>query len=193
MIGLGFRQEQGFRQELRLELKQALQEPGPASAARGFAGMRIAHDILTDSGLPGLLIGGLARKAWISPNRSALSSRKDVDVVVLRRDPDRFPSRFEGGIDWWLPDENGFLTNGNGVELIFVVGERLRLKPGLYLPQPEALWSWRQAEHLAFGKERTIRDAYPRLRVRPLILEYPLCPSVCMSAGFTPRERWKLL
>lgn len=187
------RQSVSLRQELRLETKQSLEAPAPESATRGFAGLRSAHGILLERGLPGLLGGGLARKAWISPSRSSLSPRKDVDVAVLHRKPDAFPERFEGGIDWWLPDGEGLLTNGNGVELIYTVSGSPSLRPGLYLPQPDVLWIWRTAEYRAFGGKRLIRDAKPRLRCRPLIHEYPICPSSLLCAGFAPRERWQVL
>jgi len=192
-MGMVLRQSVSLRQELRLEPRLSLQAPAPDSATRGFAGMRSAHEILQERGLPGLLIGGLARKAWISPSRGSLSPRKDVDVAVLHRFPDAFPDRFEGGIDWWLPDGEGFLTNGNGVELIYTVSGRPSLRPGLYLPQPDVLWIWRTAEYRAFGGKRLIRDAKPRLRSRPLIHEYPVCPSTLLNIGFAPRERWQVL
>lgn len=143
------------RAELRLvqELRMNLVEPDVPNATRGMEGLRIANQILIERNSIGILIGGIARSVW-KQNRKPeeLAAHKDVDVLVLNPEF-KLSENFEGGIDWWLP-ENGRITvkddvtwmevgmdwwvNANDVVLNYKVhpAERLQreLSPGLHLP-----------------------------------------------------------
>jgi hypothetical protein len=177
----------------RLELKPTFRIEAPPEAQRGFGGMKVANDILVRLGIPGLLIGSLARKAWTGEYRGVISSRKDVDVIVLSSSSEKHPSRFEGGIDWWVTcDPVAGPTNGNDCELIYAVETRNALAPGLYLATPDFLWAWRRQELLFFSNRRIVRDAQqPRIRTNPLIVEYPVPPPQALEWRFTARDRWR--
>ncbi|MBI4138945.1 hypothetical protein HY479_02230 [Candidatus Uhrbacteria bacterium] len=177
---------------MRLETKLVFQTDAPPDAQRGFTGLKIAHEILLRLEVPGLLVGGLARKAWTGGHRGTLSGRKDVDVIVLSRFSEKHPSRFEGGIDWWMTDDPDVgPTNGNGCELIYTVEIRNPLAPGLHLAVPNFLWAWRREELSFFRKRKFGRDTRtPRIRPEPLILEYPLPPERSLEWRFIARDRW---
>ena len=133
-MGLSLRMEQSLdmRQKLRqtqklshtqnhllkiaLSLYLKLQDPSFPDAAKGYDGMIAADALLEERQARGVLIGGLASKAWFGSRnyRSRLSHSKDVDVLVLDsgdaegniRDADNafaLEKPFERGIDWWLP------------------------------------------------------------------------------------------
>lgn len=168
------------RQTHRLELLPRFEAPCPQDAVRGFHGLRVAHDTLTRLNIPGLLIGGVAFRAWLGTTRGCLSTRKDVDVVVLSHDPSHHPDHFEGGVDWWIPDaeENG-PENGNGVQLVWRVEMLRALPPGLHIPMLVFLHEVRCFEQAVFGQEFTVtlpRGIHrPELHRRtPLITEYPV-------------------
>jgi hypothetical protein len=171
-----------------------LQAPGPENATTGFEGLKLAHECLLRLGAPGLLIGGVARRAWTSSHRSSIGGRKDVDVVILVDNPDRYPNRFENGIDWWVPtEEREALRNGNACRLIYLVWAQRALAPGLYLASPTLLWTWRIEELAFFGLHRRVNEtSAPRLREKPLIHEYPVAPDAALRWRFTPRDSWEI-
>ncbi len=120
---------------------------------------------------------------------------KDVDVLVLSQPyctPEasnhNYPSRFEGGIDWWYPREvkasytstggiavenitlQGF-TNGNGVLLHYWTEMKQECAPGLYLPCPEWVAGMRVAEALATWDERVEMEDIDDATLRTKILK----------------------
>ena len=102
---LSHAQKLGLKQLLLLE--QKLKHPEYPNAARGLCGMQIAHQILQEREAPGVLIGGLSEAVWSQRRKEEdLYKHKDVDVMVL---DDVDIGKFEGGVDWWLP-ERGKIT-----------------------------------------------------------------------------------
>ncbi len=180
MIGMGMRLCHSQRQELRqtIVLKQMLCDDAPPNAVRGFHGMSVAHQLLLGLGVPGLLIGGLARQAWIGTHRGSLSTRKDVDVVVLSNDPNHHPSRFEGGVDWWITEySDDSPINGNHCQLVYNPRLQRPYAPGLYVSPVEAIWRWYMEERACFGNNHRFPRFDPnRVRINPLITEYPVIP-----------------
>lgn len=191
-MGMSMRQAQRLVQ--RLEIKQLLAVEAPPGAVRGFAGLRIADQILRVHHTAGLIIGGVARLAWTGSCRGMICTRKDVDVAVLSLDSANHPDRFEGGIDWWATEDQSVgPINGNGVELIYGVWVTNPLAPGLYLAPAELLWSWRVQELAVFHEQRVVREVRaPRLRDKPLIHEYPTLPAYALEWRFTDPKRWRI-
>ncbi len=191
-LNTGFRMDLAPRQLLRMECKLSLGVDAPPDAARGFAGLSIAHDICQSLDVAGLIIGGVARAAWSARERSAVSARKDVDVIVLSLDPARHPTRFEGGIDWWCTTDLAIgPINGNGVELIYAVKVETALKPGLHLCPFFELADWRAREKKAFASERRVAHIPQSARSSiPIITEYPAIPLGALKWQFTQANRW---
>ena len=87
-----------------INLKQSLTDPIIPNTARGLEGMLSAHKILQSKKCAGVLIGGLSEAIWNQRRtKEQLSLHKDVDVLVLG--DFNYESCFEGGIDWWNPNE----------------------------------------------------------------------------------------
>jgi len=159
MMGMSLQMVMGTRQYLsaahKLELKSLLALSQKSrhgiipEAATGFEGMEIADDILKREGAVGVLVGSLAEGVW-SQKRTLeqLSAHRDVDVLVTDSKGESI-DRFEGGIDWWLPEEGsidllrgsapvrGYGTNWweNGFGVVCPVGVKVlsEPKPGLYI------------------------------------------------------------
>lgn len=172
-LGLGQRQEarltQQQKHELRvlLALRLELHSPPPVEATRGLDGMGKANTLLTERGLTGVLIGGVAKDIWKTRNVDALARHKDVDVLVLKRGENVVPiKKFEAGIDWWLPKYEKLIVsslgtqiegdvawweNGNKVALGFGISNETQptLRAGLYIPTPQWLVEMVYAETLA--------------------------------------------
>ncbi len=178
--GLGFGLRHELRPQLRLEQKQALKhllelrltlrhEGFFKDAVQGIEGMRVADGILTDQGLRGLLIGGLAEAVW-NPRHTQkdFDTHKDVDVLVAESPDVGKINRLQGGVDWWLPQEEYmkiyhrgvdsteegvrcFWENAYGVRLAFGVHNDYfnDFAPGLYLPDPSFVIGMRKAEVFA--------------------------------------------
>lgn len=179
-----------MRHSLRqtLELRPPLGVDCPPDPVRGFNGMAAAHSICKRLGVAGLLIGGIARKAWTGKHRGAISPRKDVDVIVLSSDEKYHPKRFEGGIDWWLPNEEWHLVNGNDCVLIYSVIPLVALEPGLHIATPDMLYMWRQREKVTFT-DKNVRDAFPKkFHRKPIIHEYPVITRSSCVTGFIKSE-----
>ncbi len=154
---LNYEQNLGLKQMFLLE--QKLKHPEYPNSARGLEGMKLAHQILQERKTSGILIGGLSEAVWSQKRKEEdLYKHKDVDVLILNYSVEKF----EGGIDWWLPNE-GRITlssdvvrskgadakwykNGNDVILSFGVEERNQLAPGLYIPDREWVIEMREAE-----------------------------------------------
>jgi len=165
------------RHELKLLLshRQELSGAPPPNALRGVEGIRAANLILRDRNAVGILIGGLADAVW-HPRRTAkeLAAHKDVDVMVF--DPDfKLQEPFEGGIDWWLPQEGRirlssdasrvenykvtWWENGNGLVLNFgikLVSRWGKPLPGLHIPLPDWVVRMRMEEALARVDENRV-------------------------------------
>lgn len=155
---LSHAQKLGLKQLLKLELK--LKHPEYPNAVRGLEGMQTAHQILQEREASGVLIGGLSEAVWNQRRKEGdLYNHKDVDVMVL---DDVDVGKFEGGVDWWLP-EQGKITlksdygrvegvdkqwyaNGNGAVLSFGAKKQNQLAPGLYIPDSEWVIDMREAE-----------------------------------------------
>lgn len=149
-LRLSLEQRQQLEQILSLQPK--LKHPEFPEAAKGLEGMVDADAILKKKNALGVLIGSLSVDIWKKKTTvEEFRNHKDVDVMVVS--PETDISRFEGGIDWWVPqkvtDESRWpriisykWTNGNDVQLRF---GHLYQKPnarspdpaGLYLPDPE--------------------------------------------------------
>ena len=169
-IGQNIEQRQAQRlshdqkQSLALLLKVELRDPY-VSSVRGIEGMRVADRMLKEQDATGILIGGLAQSVWNKNRRlEDLEKHKDVDVLVI---DDHFDiDRFEGGIDWWLPQE-GFVEyvdeynnasslnakwwqNGNGIILSYAVNfwNEPRQK-GLYIPSIDTVINMRMSDALS--------------------------------------------
>ena len=152
-------QKLALKQLLLLELK--LKHPEYPNAAKGLEGMQTAHEILQEKEASGVLIGGLSEAVWNKRRKEEdLYKHKDVDVMVL---DDIDVDKFEGGVDWWLPEQgkitiksdNGisirgfdkqWYANGNGAVLSFGAKKQNQLAPGLYIPDSEWVISMREAE-----------------------------------------------
>jgi hypothetical protein len=155
-----------LKHEQKIILKQLLQqriEDGNELPARGYVGLCTADAILKEKGLKGVLLGSVAAAA-MNPRRTKkeLASHKDVDVIVFE---DMDVERFEGGIDWWLPETSRlrvysevdgmasdidvtYWYNGNNVRINcgFDTRDYKRnyefhkgLPTGLYIPTPDWL------------------------------------------------------
>jgi hypothetical protein len=123
----------GLRQ--LLAMRQELNHGEIPNAKRGLEGILEANRILEKKGAVGVLIGGLAEEIWKHPSDlEKLKSHKDVDVAVLTSSPGIEP--FEGGIDWWLPQnfsleektptktwkwDTWALVNGHHLPLLFQI------------------------------------------------------------------------
>jgi len=155
-------QKLGLKHLLQLELK--LRHPDYPNAVKGLEGMQVAHEILQEKGLTGILIGGLSEAVWNQKTtEDDLNKHKDVDVMVL--DETSSIDKFEGGVDWWLLRQGkitlrfdytsveGFdqqwYENGNNAKLSFGARIDYRLNPGLYIPDYEWVINMREAEVVA--------------------------------------------
>jgi len=191
---LGLRMVPCHRLELRQTLRLvALSADAPPEAARGAAGLATADEILKRLGVPGLLIGGIARKSWTAKTKSSVFSSKDVDVMVLSFDPWKHPERFEGGVDWWMtnhPDVGP--TNGNGVELIYSATPLYPLPPGLHVAPAALLWDWREQEQEAFRGKKMVTNARrpDQIHKTSLVYNYPICLEYKLRSFFTDPSRW---
>lgn len=164
-------QKLGLKQLFLLE--QKLRHPEYPNAVKGLKGMQTAHQILQKREASGVLIGGLSEAVWNQRRKEDdLDKHKDVDVLVL---DDTDIGRFEGGVDWWLPErgkisfkssygtvegyEEQWYVNGNGVVLSFGAhkcdhtglvlpyGTQLdQISPGLYIPDSKWVINMREAE-----------------------------------------------
>jgi hypothetical protein len=143
-----------------ISLRQELVSPVPMDMAKGLEGMNQAHEILQKKEASGVLIGGLSEAVWNQRRKpEELSDHNDVDVLVI---DDVKIEKFEGAIDWWLPEEGMIKTssaysssstmfqkwyvNGNGVVLSFGAQKRYSLQPGLYIPDYDWVIEMREAE-----------------------------------------------
>jgi len=192
-MGMGFRMghHHSHRHSYRithahkLQLKQLLTlrqtlielEPEYPYACKGLEGMLIAHTLLQETQAVGLLIGGLAEAVWNQRCKvdDLKDKHKDVDVMVLPpTDPNQelHISRFAGGVDWWLPNEERitiyssdisqrevnqqYWKNGNNGILAFGITQQYDLAPGLYIPARDWIVSMRTAEILALVDSQRI-------------------------------------
>jgi hypothetical protein len=124
-----------------IQAKKSLRHPEIPGAVRGLEGMMIADNILKDHGANGILIGGLSEAVWYRKDTN-LSAHKDVDVIVF--DYVRL-SPFQGGIDWWLPNDQRHM-NGLGIALSFSVFRQEEMPSGLYIPDPSWVADMRMHE-----------------------------------------------
>ncbi|MEI7742075.1 MAG: hypothetical protein WCJ29_06315 [bacterium] len=160
---------------------QKFECPEPLDAVTGIRGVIAAEGILKRNQLVGMLIGGLVREAWWG-SRSNCSAHKDVDVMVIGGKNGINLEKFEGGIDWWMPDESfSCYENGNNVQLIYSVRNMSGFEPGLYLPHHEAVLEWRKRESSVFGKQKrvVIGRMFRRANRRPC-LDYPVLPAAVL-------------
>ncbi len=167
--------DQGLDQRLNHEQKQLLmralslrlllRSPINEIPTRGMEGVLAADQILKEKNARGVLVGGLAESVW-NRRRSEeeLASHKDVDVLLLEPTDDF--GKFEGGIDWWIPDDihfdviktasgsienvtKRFWSNGNGCTLRYRINSVVNLAPGLYFGTPDFTTEIRIAELMA--------------------------------------------
>ncbi len=142
------------RQTLALFLRVVLVSPLPKNVEmiRGLKGVQAADKVLRKNQATGILIGGLARKAWERTFDIGDFDKKDVDVLVLPQenhgaDHMSFARKCKG-IDWWLShskmvsvDNLGakgevrtmFFKNINNIVLRFAITNVEGATPGLYL------------------------------------------------------------
>ncbi|VVB78301.1 Uncharacterised protein [uncultured archaeon] len=148
-----------------LEVLQTLKHPEFPNAAKGLDGMLIADNILKSRNGTGVLIGGLAEEVWNKRTKlQDLYNHKDVDVLVLNKDFE-LKEDFEGGIDWWLPNQGRIKINSgsNYLEKNSEWNENLNtvilgfyadtfhkrptlLRPGLYIPSSDFVIEMRRYE-----------------------------------------------
>ncbi len=179
-LSVGCYQTQSIRQSLahehKLQLRQLLQvqqqlrHPEYPAVVRGLEGMLQAHQILQKKEAVGVLIGGLSEAVWNQQcTPEDLMKHKDVDVMVLNDEENGLRSqrfeKFEGGIDWWLPNtgkidiitdyserrgvEKHWWKNANGVVLSFGLEQHYDLSAGLYIPDASFVRKMREYEVLA--------------------------------------------
>jgi hypothetical protein len=147
-----------------ISLEQKLRSPIYEYVTKGFEGLQIAHKILQEKDSSGILIGGLAESIWSQRRKKEeLYKHNDVDVMVLDNQFEfKLFKKFEGGIDWWLPQlgyidiksdyadiedvEKKWWKNGNGAILSFGVEKDFQLNQGLYLPNREWIINMREYE-----------------------------------------------
>ncbi|MAF99571.1 MAG: hypothetical protein CMH61_03065 [Nanoarchaeota archaeon] len=117
--------------KLRISAIKKLVKPEVQNPTRGLEGMIRADEILLSRGAVGFLIGGVAQECYRSDNPAAYKKHKDVDVMVM---DENFELRkdFEGGIDWFLPRDEGWI-NANGIILNYFIREEIS-GAGLYVP-----------------------------------------------------------
>ena len=145
-----------------LAQRQNLRHPEYPGAVKGLEGMQAAHQILQEKEASGVLIGGLAEAVWNQRRKPEdLYTHKDVDVAVLD-DHFKIYNDFEGGIDWWMPQdgrisvnyESGkvegiyqrWYQNANNAVLSFGLTKNADLDPGLYIPGSRWVVDMREAE-----------------------------------------------
>ena len=168
---LSCEQRSGLKHLLLLE--QKLRHPEYPNSVKGLEGMQVAHQILQERGASGILIGGLAEAVWNQRRKPEdLYKHKDVDVAVLD-DSSGLGEKFEGGVDWWVP-QSGRITisssissleglqkrwyeNANGVVLSFGLNRRYNLEPGLYIPDSEWVVDMREYEARANVDDRMVK------------------------------------
>jgi hypothetical protein len=130
---------------------------------RGLPGILAAHEILKERGGSGILVGGLAEAVWNkSRTKVELASHKDVDVLVTSSLQTPLED-FEGGVDWWVPEDihfdkissasgdilnitKRFWVNGAGCALCYRIKPVDDLPPGLHILSPTQTVSVRIAE-----------------------------------------------
>lgn len=139
-----------------------LRDPEIPNAKKGLEGIKEANKILQDKKSKGILIGGLVKDIWNKENAlDDLNKHKDIDVLVLNQDFN-LSHNFEGGIDWWLPQEKIYINNfgdesktqfwenGYGIVLGFepIFEQSLQESPryGLYLPDKSFFLEMKLAE-----------------------------------------------
>ncbi|MBT4804923.1 hypothetical protein HON71_02010 [Candidatus Woesearchaeota archaeon] len=161
-IYLNVQQKLALKQLLLLELKH----PEYPDVVKGLEGMKIADKVLKEKEVAGVLIGGLAEAVWNQRRKvEDLYQHKDVDVMVLS---ETSFDKFEGGVDWWLPQkgrvkvnteyrrnesEKQWYENGNGVILSFGARGGNNLEPGLYIPDRQWVVNMREYEARAHVDE----------------------------------------
>lgn len=158
-------QDQKLLLKEALKLVQKLKHPEYENTIKGFEGMMIADKMLKSKDSSGVLIGGLAQSLWNQQRQIGdLYKHKDVDVLVLNNNHG-LENKFEGGIDWWLPQKDiltikrefgniynyqtNWWENGNGIVLSFDIIKNYDLEPGLYIPGQELIIDMRLTEALA--------------------------------------------
>jgi hypothetical protein len=117
--------------KLRIGAMQKLIKPEIPNPTKGLEGMMKADEILLSRGAVGFLIGGVAQECYISDKPSAYNKHKDVDVMVMDENF-KLSKDFEGGIDWFLPKDEGWI-NANGVILNYLIRNEIS-GAGLYVP-----------------------------------------------------------
>lgn len=171
-IYLNVQQKLALKQLLLLKLE--LKHPEYPDVVRGLEGMKVADKVLKEKEVAGVLIGGLAEAVWNQRRKiEDLYRHKDVDVMVLG---ETSFDKFEGGVDWWLPQKARISTignytegerkeqwyeNGNGVILSFGAKRVQDLEPGLYIPDNEWVIDMREYEasaHIDYGSVDTEFD-----------------------------------
>ncbi|MFA5117530.1 MAG: hypothetical protein WC695_01625 [Candidatus Omnitrophota bacterium] len=159
-LTLQLRQELSSKQ--KIQLKQLLKfdpeltEPVPPLAAVGEEGLLVADRILKKHNAVGIVVGSVSKDLHNRLKKDAdLKEHKDIDVVVLTKGVS-LSAPFEGGIDWWLPEDvtvntktykgsseneqRTIYVNGNGVFLRCAsIKDYGNLKPGLHLPSRDFL------------------------------------------------------
>ena len=160
---LRLNQSQKLKLRQLLDLRLELIDPPIPHPVKGLEGMLTAHKILQSKQCTGVLIGGLSESIWNQRRtKEQLYSHKDTDVLILG--DFEYKGRFEGGIDWWRPQEERikiaydsgtiekyqkWYSNDNGTILRFGVRQSPGLKPGLYLPDRDFIVNMRLNEALA--------------------------------------------
>ncbi|MGB3113299.1 MAG: hypothetical protein WBC00_01590, partial [Candidatus Omnitrophota bacterium] len=153
MMGLGGRLQlnlemaEQLETKLKMKLKQLMgltiriekEDPVPPEAKVGLEGLREADRILKEHGAVGIVIGSTGIDLYNGRKKDEdLEKHSDIDVVVLTAASQlKKPfEKFEGGIDWWFPEElpgNMNIKDAHGarVKRIFVNGNGVFMKAGV--------------------------------------------------------------
>ncbi|MGB3241518.1 MAG: AarF/ABC1/UbiB kinase family protein, partial [Candidatus Omnitrophota bacterium] len=147
-----------LKQLMKITIRIEKEDPVPPEAKVGLEGLKEADRILKEHGAVGIIIGSTAASLYNRRKKDKdLKKHSDIDVVVLTPASQlKKPfEKFEGGIDWWLPEDlsegetikdaynrevKRIFVNGNGVFLRAGVEPDTKLvevdlpEPGLHLP-----------------------------------------------------------
>lgn len=84
------------------------------SAAHGIEALKEADRILSERNAVGVVAGSVIKSLWSTDSEPDIDQHKDIDVLVLSPNF-TLQQPFEGGIDWFLPEERRLeIVSGKG-------------------------------------------------------------------------------
>lgn len=185
-----------------IQLLKTLRAPSFPSAITGVPGIEMAHEMLLQQNAKGVIIGGIAEAILHGDGKSLLAKHKDVDVLVVS-DSFVLSQPFEGGVDWWLPQNRRvrffteassgeaavrYWSNGYGCCLCFGAVLNPNLPAGLYLPSASFVHSLRMHEAINGVKHATPVDSDTEDRLAGVLMQR-LSNGPCVTSQRLFKER----